>query len=186
MILTWKMEKTAAGNGRKNSTGIREAGRTPGKAAGRLVTTHQKLLNRTIRCRITGIRIILIQETEHRIIHNNGTIYSRAAMTGIMVINGTATLRDITIPRTIILRTIISRIIILHGMINLKRITRYRLHLRQIVDPLLKHRKKPHQHQHRCQRPGPRKIQSQQKRPNQLKHQPLSHPKRKIKRNRIK
>ena len=133
MIFTWKMEKTVDGNGRKNSTGIRAAGRTPGKAAGRLVTTHQKLLNRTIRCRITGIRIILIQETEHRIIYSNGMVYSRITLTGITAVNGTIILSGIIIlriimsriimPRIITFRVIMPGIIILHGTLNLRQIT---------------------------------------------------------------
>ena len=54
------MEKTAAGNGMRNSSGIRAAGRIRGKITGRLETTHQKLLYRTIRPRTMDISMILI------------------------------------------------------------------------------------------------------------------------------
>ena len=46
-------------NGR-NSSGIRAVGRIRGKITGRLETTHQKLLYRTIRPRTMDISMILI------------------------------------------------------------------------------------------------------------------------------
>ena len=144
--MMWEMEKTAAGNGRKNSNGIRAVGRIHGKIAGRLETTHQKLRRRTIRHKTMNIHIILIQETEHKIIHSNGVIYSRAALTGITAVNGTTILSGIIIPGVItpLKITITPRaIIILHGITILKRITTYRLHPRQI-NPMLKHKKKSH------------------------------------------
>ena len=83
---------------------------------------------------------------EHKIIHSNGMIYSRAALTGITAVNGTTILSGIIIPGVItpLKITITPRaIIILHGITILKRITTYRLHPRQI-NPMLKHQKKSH------------------------------------------
>ena len=116
------MEKTAAGNGMRNSSGIRAVGRIRGKITGRLETTHQKLLHRTIRRRTMDISMILIQETEHRIIYSNGMVYSRITLTGITAVNGTIILR-IIMPRIITFRVIMSGIIILHGTLNLRQIT---------------------------------------------------------------
>ena len=98
--------------------------------------------------------MILIQETEHRIIYSNGMVYSR--------------------------------IIILQGIINLRRVTICRQHPRRIMNPLLRCQKIPLQHQHLYQHPNLRNIRSQQKRLNQLRHQRLSYQKRKIRRNKIK
>ena len=127
------MEKTAAGNGMRNSSGIRAVGRIRGKITGRLETTHQKLLHRTIRRRTMDISKILIQETEHRIIYSNGMVYSRITLTGITAVNGTIILSGIIIlriimsriimPRIITFRVIMPGIIILHGTLNLRQIT---------------------------------------------------------------
>ena len=126
------MEKAVAGNGR-NSSGIRAVGRIRGKITGRLETTHQKLLHRTIRRRTMDISMILIQETEHRIIYSNGMVYSRITLTGITAVNGTIILSGIIIlriimskiimPRIITFRVIMPGIIILHGTLNLRQIT---------------------------------------------------------------
>ena len=123
----YEMEKAVAGNGR-NSSGIRAVGRIRGKITGRLETTHQKLLYRTIRPRTMDISMILIQETEHRIIYSNGMVYSRIALTGITAVNGTIILSGIIIlriimPRIITFRVIMPGIIILHGTLNLRQIT---------------------------------------------------------------
>ena len=122
------MEKTAAGNGMRNSSGIRAIGRIRGKITGRLETTHQKLLYRTIRPRTMDISMILIQETEHRIIYSNGMVYSRITLTGITAVNGTIIFSGIIIlriimPRIITFRVIMPGIIILHGTLNLRQIT---------------------------------------------------------------
>ena len=116
------MEKAVASNGR-NSSGIRAVGRIRGKITGRLETTHQKLLYRTIRPRTMDISMILIQETEHRIIYSNGMVYSRITLTGITAVNGTIIPSGIIMPRIITFRVIMSGIIILHGTLNLRQIT---------------------------------------------------------------
>ena len=125
--MMYEMEKTAAGNGMRNSSGIRAVGRIRGKITGRLETTHQKLLHRTIRRRTMDISMILIQETEHRIIYSNGMVYSRITLTGITAVNGTIILRiimsRIIMPRIITFRVIMPGIIILHGTLNLRQIT---------------------------------------------------------------
>ena len=64
----WEMEKkTVAGNGRKNSGGIRAAENT-WKTAGRRIAAQQKIQLRIAMYRIMNISIIMVQETEHRII----------------------------------------------------------------------------------------------------------------------
>ena len=111
----------------RNSSGIRAVVRIRGKITGRLETTHQKLLHRTIRRRTMDISMILIQETEHRIIYSNGMVYSRITLTGITAVNGTIILRiimsRIIMPRIITFRVIMPGIIILHGTLNLRQIT---------------------------------------------------------------
>ena len=112
----------------RNSSGIRAVGRIRGKITGRLETTHQKLLHRTIRRRTMDISMILIQKTEHRIIYSNGMVYSRITLTGITAVNGTIILSGIIILRIIMSRIITFRvimpgIIILHGTLNLRQIT---------------------------------------------------------------
>ena len=71
--------------------------------------------------------MILIQETEHRIIYSNGMVYSRITLTGITAVNGTIILRiimsRIIMPRIITFRVIMPGIIILHGTLNLRQIT---------------------------------------------------------------
>ena len=78
--------------------------------------------------RTMDISMILIQETEHRIIYSNGMVYSRITLTGITAVNGTIILSGIIIlriimPRIITFRVIMPGIIILHGTLNLRQIT---------------------------------------------------------------
>ena len=86
------MEKVVTGNGRKNSnsSGIRViwriVGRVIGKVTatgripGRMVRIRQKFRHRAIRDRTADINIILIQEMEHRIIHNGGMVVYAAEL----------------------------------------------------------------------------------------------------------
>ena len=119
--MMWEMEKTVAGNGRKNSGGIRAAGRIRGKTAGRRIAAQQKIQLRIAMYRIMNISIIMVQETEHRIIcrtvHSHGTTTrSRIILEGMAILNGITTFSRIIIFKV----TIVSKAIIHSGIVNIK------------------------------------------------------------------